>query len=276
MAITLFYERPNTSGTVLELPVIVDVDGDFHADTVFATNTYGSITRCEDNWPNFAAEVGAKNGVHIARDIENRWVSTHPVWNQHAYSVTNVCDGIDASLCPGRVNKAGAIPIGARNNWELNHLNNFRQNVQGAGLFNAPDFQMTHATLACNPTSVDIEVTIANRGTLGVLAGVNVALFATIDASERYVTTLQTTRDLPPGASETLSYPWQNPAIPPRLDITIRAVADSDVLGAQAHHECNEDNNEVTASASCRCLSDDACQADEVCVNIGVCMPRDG
>jgi hypothetical protein len=273
----VLFKRSHTSGTTRELPVIVDVDGDYHAEIVFISNDYSGVTNtCDANWEDFDAENGSEHGILIAEDAENRWVSTRPVWNQHAYYVTNVCDGIDDSLCPGRVNKAGAIPIGQKNNWELDYMNNYRQNVQGEGLFNAPDLQITNAKTECDGDGLRLRLTIANRGTRGVLAGVEIAVWITIDGAEQYLTTLTTTRDLPPGGRETLEYDWTDAPDPAGQTIAVRAIADGNELGVQQHNECLEDNNQIINEVSCACQNNSDCDPGEICVNTGACLPMDG
>lgn len=69
----LFRDR-NTSRTRTEYPVIADVDGDFKAEIVFPTN-------------NDAYKLDA--GIEVWGDSLDNWVSTRPVWNQHAYHITN-------------------------------------------------------------------------------------------------------------------------------------------------------------------------------------------
>ncbi|MBA2664092.1 MAG: VCBS repeat-containing protein, partial [Bradymonadaceae bacterium] len=103
----ILFEIANTTGTLRELPVIVDVDGDFHADIVVMSNDYsgGTTNRCRDTWSGFDEAGGPSHGIRVIKDRENRWVSTRPVWNQHAYHVTNVCDGIVDATCPGTVNR---------------------------------------------------------------------------------------------------------------------------------------------------------------------------
>src|SRR6185436_15660169 len=60
-------------------------------------------------------------GVRVYRDALDRWAASRPVWNQHAYAVTNVEDD-------------GTIPRSSEwaRNWEDPGLNDFRQNVQGS------------------------------------------------------------------------------------------------------------------------------------------------
>lgn len=273
----ILYKRSHTSGTTRELPVIVDVDGDYHADIVYISNDYSNVAAgCAAEWEDFDPENGPEHGVFVAKDAQNRWVSTRQVWNQHTYHVTNVCDGVDDNLCPGRVNKPGAIPVGQKNNWALDYLNNFRQNVQGEGLFNAPDLEITNAKTECDGQGLRLRLTIANRGTRGVLAGVQIAVWITIDGTEQYLTTLTTTRDLPPGGRETIEYDWQDAPSPAGQAISIRAVADNDELGSAQHNECNEDNNAIDNAISCSCQDNSDCDPSEICVNTGECIPREG
>lgn len=273
----ILYKRSHTSGTTRELPVIVDVDGDYHADIVYISNDYSGVgAGCSARWEEFDAENGIEHGVFVAKDAQNRWVSTRQVWNQHAYHVTNVCDGVDDSLCPGRINKPGAIPIGQKNNWEMSYMNNFRQNVQGEGLFNAPDLEISNAKTDCDGQGLRLRLTIANRGTRGVLAGVNVAVWITIDGVEQYLTTLTTTQDLPPGGRETIEYDWPDAPSPSGQEISIRAVADSDELGNAQHNECHEDNNEISNAISCACTENRDCDPGEFCASTGECLPMDG
>ncbi|MBQ9241631.1 MAG: VCBS repeat-containing protein [Proteobacteria bacterium] len=60
-------------------------------------------------------------GLRILRDRLDRWASSRPIWNQHAYAVTHVNDD-------------GTVP--STSNWKINHtdpkLNNFRANVMGS------------------------------------------------------------------------------------------------------------------------------------------------
>jgi len=65
----------NSSRTRTEYPVIADVDGDFKAEIVFATNN-------DVSW-------GRDAGIEVLQDSLDNWVSTRPVWNQHTYHITN-------------------------------------------------------------------------------------------------------------------------------------------------------------------------------------------
>src|SRR5207244_2523986 len=110
----------NTNGTLVEYPIIADVDNDGHADIVAVSNSYSGFN-CS----------GVKTtGVRVFGDTEGNWVRTRRVWNEHAYHVTNV-------------EEAGGIPMIEEANYLTPGLNNFRQNVQPSGQFSAPDLIVT-------------------------------------------------------------------------------------------------------------------------------------
>jgi hypothetical protein len=117
----VLYSAPASSGTGYEYPIIADVDGDFATEIVVPRTAYSSCPKGPDKlYPN-SGDAKSSTGFVILRDPEDRWVSSRPIWNQHAYSVTHVTD--DA-----RIPKSSEV----KRNWEQPGLNNFRQNTQGA------------------------------------------------------------------------------------------------------------------------------------------------
>jgi FG-GAP repeat len=70
----VIYQMPNTSGTVVENPIVVDVNGDGHAKIVITSNG------------------GPTSGVRVLESPENDWVDTRSIWNQHAYTTSGVLD----------------------------------------------------------------------------------------------------------------------------------------------------------------------------------------
>ena len=114
----LFESDDHQSNTRIELPVIADVDNDDNAEVIVASA-----------WGNrLAEEFGerGKSGLRIWQDAEDNWVRTRRVWNQHSYHVTNISE-------------EGIVPVNEPANWTIGSLNNYRQNVQPLGLFDAPD-----------------------------------------------------------------------------------------------------------------------------------------
>jgi hypothetical protein len=215
----ILFEVQNTSGTLLEYPLVVDVDNDGNAEIVVAANNYsspGSTTK----------------GIRVFRDAADNWVTTRRIWNQHAYHVTNV-------------EEDGTIPLVEQPSWSTAGLNNYRQNVQGDGLFNAPNLTISKLEInadSCGVGSMIIRVTLTNAGSLGVRAGtVSAAVWG--GAPEQLIGVVTNTRDLPPGASETIELTWAVPAAQAGRTFDVRAAADDDGAGNPRHNECREDDN---------------------------------
>jgi hypothetical protein len=70
-------EVPRMSRTVIEYPVVADVDNDGSAEIVVVSN---ETTDDETGSPT----------VQVIRDAEDRWIQARRIWNQHTYHVTNV------------------------------------------------------------------------------------------------------------------------------------------------------------------------------------------
>ncbi|HJL16529.1 MAG TPA: VCBS repeat-containing protein [Sandaracinaceae bacterium LLY-WYZ-13_1] len=193
----VIFSRSGSSGTGYELPVIVDVDGDFATEIVVARTARDA---CPSHDPLFGdgTEVPfeAAEGFIVLRDPEDRWASSRPIWNQHAYSVTHVTDD-------GRVVRTRDWA----QNWLEPGLNNFRQNVQGdLGRLDIADLTVVFFDLAelCTtelPAELDLTARVCNRGTNPVGDGVLVH-FA---EDESLVCETTTTRLLNPGECEEVS-----------------------------------------------------------------------
>jgi hypothetical protein len=211
----LFKDR-NSSRTRTEYPVIADVDGDFKANIVFSTNN------------DTAASLVTDAGVEVFKDSLDNWVSTRPVWNQHTYHITNV-------------DTVGTIPVNEQDNWTTPNgspYNSYRNNVQGASDFCAPDltlYDLDFVADAC-ANQLDLSVFVANIGCLGVGPGVNVSFY---EETLGLLGTVQTQGALPAGASEkvSLSYPGMFESV------TVWAVVDDDGMGNGQLNECDEVNN---------------------------------
>jgi hypothetical protein len=92
------------SGTVIEYPVVADIDNDGSSEILVVSNTlFGG------NLPYTITAI---------RDVEDRWIQGRRIWNQHTYHVTNVRED-------------GVIPQNEPPNWE--DLNTFRTQAQIEG-----------------------------------------------------------------------------------------------------------------------------------------------
>ena len=91
---------PRQSGTLIEYPVVADVDNDGSAEILYVSNYYGGTSGPT---------------LTVLRDAEERWIPARRIWNQYSYHVTNVRED-------------GVIPKTMKKSWQL--LNTFRTNSQ--------------------------------------------------------------------------------------------------------------------------------------------------
>src|SRR5262249_23655421 len=177
-----------------------------------------------------AVYTGTRSGVRVFGDVNDRWVSSRPRWNEHTYSVTNVNDD-------------GTIPRTSqtRRNWEQMGLNNFRMNVQGQlKPSDAPDVTARGGgTAMCAPGGVTLTTQVCNRGTAPIPDGEPVTFYEGTTA----LCTGHTMVALSPGQCASVSCMWAG-GTPGRHDVTI--VADDDGTGRGMATECHEGNNRAT------------------------------
>jgi hypothetical protein len=107
----LLMSAPRASGTLIEYPVVADVDNDGSAEIVYVSNY---------------EQGGSGVTVTVLRDEQDRWIQARRIWNQYAYHVTNVRED-------------GVIPKTMKKSWEL--LNTFRtgSQIEGGGDCDPPE-----------------------------------------------------------------------------------------------------------------------------------------
>ncbi|MCA9620162.1 MAG: hypothetical protein KC731_14145 [Myxococcales bacterium] len=236
------------SFTATEATIVADLDGDGHAEILMGANGANP-----NNWHcahhdgsdgiypawSLPPNAPAYRGVTAFADVANSWVGTRTLWNQHAYSVTNVCDPRDGACLPGSY--YGQIPSSQQKNWQLPWLNNFRQNVQDAGLFDAPDVVLSLSAQCASP--VPLKIQVRNQGLAGLPAGIEIGIFR-IGNPDQLITSLFTPNPLLPGQTAVLLFD-----VPPASGGTAdtyqaRVIIDPNNV---TFHECREDNNESPA-----------------------------
>ncbi|MDX9720221.1 MAG: CARDB domain-containing protein [Myxococcota bacterium] len=236
----VLFSRSRSSGTGYEYPVIADVDGDFNSEIVVAL-TRGVSCPAQD--PIFSLGTSlfeSSNGIVVMRDVEDRWAASRPIWNQHAYSVTNVRDD-------------GRIP--RTSDRAINHLqpglNNFRQNAQGSlELRGAADLTVALADVEELCAAAGGELTLAarvcNRGTNPVPDGARVVFFAgEPDAGAEIACETVLPEFLHPGSCATVSCAWTLPESEPELAKQLIVVVDPD----GDVFECRDGNNRGVVAA---------------------------
>ncbi|CAM4243462.1 choice-of-anchor A family protein [Pseudoalteromonas ostreae] len=96
----LIYKSPQSSGTIWEYPIIVDLDGDGSGEIISVSNKLflpdGAI---------------GTNGISVKTSGSCKWSPATRIWNQHSYSGSNI-------------NQNGSLPLQPVNSWEK--TNTFR------------------------------------------------------------------------------------------------------------------------------------------------------
>jgi hypothetical protein len=229
----LLLEQENSTGTIHEYPLVVDVDADGNSEILVVANE--THTGC-DGIPGYTY----RRGVFVLGDTFDQWVLTRRVWNQHAYHVTNV-------------SAAGLVPGVEVDNWSDPGLNNYRQNAQGEGVFNAPDLavELSVGLGDCLGGQLILIATVRNIGSIGVPAGVDVTLYTGTDATGMVIGSQPTPNPLLPGAQVALN--WNVPFPPGSADLAFYVEVDGgDAMAAGEIVECDESNNTAsTETAAC-------------------------
>jgi hypothetical protein len=223
----------NSSATVHEYPLVVDVDGDGNAELLTVANLSdpGPNASCTTKTPNFMP----RKGVFSYGAGADNWVPTRKVWTQHTYHVTNA-DGV------------GNVPMMEQDNWTDPLLNNFRQNVQGEGVFNAADLTASLA-IDLNKCSAELvlKATIYNEGALGVPAGIDVTFYEGNDNTGLKLGTKPTIEPLLTGGSTTVTWTVPAPMGKTNYFVEVDGGVDNGIID-----ECdNANNGALVTDAEC-------------------------
>src|SRR5262249_35477149 len=140
----------------------------------------------------------AQSGVRVFGDMNNSWVRTRRVWNEHAYHVTNV-------------NEDGTIPQHELPNWTQPGLNDFRQNKQPGSEFAAPDAVVSIGP-RCSGGAYAPIATVRNIGQAALPAGVPVGFYQGSPPGGTKLGAGVTTKLLYPAESEAVVLSLSNPA----------------------------------------------------------------
>ncbi|HEX8706394.1 MAG TPA: FG-GAP-like repeat-containing protein, partial [Myxococcaceae bacterium] len=210
------FQTRHSTGTTHENPVIADVDGDFAADIVVATNNIA--------YPPY-------NGIRVYHDRLEGWARTRRIWNQHAYSMTNV-------------NNNGTIPAQPVSHWRRPKLNVFHSNAanylgEGDNPYAAADLLSANVSAECGEGgTLLLSAQVRNEGESSVAPGIRVAFYRGNPASGGTLLGVATTSQaLPAGGSTVVTL---TVASPPGGTAEIFVVADDDGTGTGREDECRE------------------------------------
>ena len=229
----VLFETCNTNGTILEQPIVADVDNDGQADIVVVSNA--RYRACLDQ-PSMRT-----SGVRVFSSAAGDFVRTRRVWNQHAYSITNV-------------EEDGSIPARVTPSWALPELNNFRLNRQPGNQFAAADLVVSLAPRCTGGRGVF--ATVRNLGEAVVAPGATVALYqgsppaAGPPPAADLIAEVSTNVALYPAQSEVLAFDLADPL---GAEVLVNATTDvfAVVTPPSGTIECRPDNGVATLERRC-------------------------
>jgi len=208
----------HASRTLHEFPTVADVDGDGLPEVII---------------PNGGGHQSENlTGLTILGSANLDWLPGRQVWNQHAFSLTNINDDL-------------SVPAPAQSNWPLH--NNFRsgdpQPVSGSS---APDVVPLAelCTLECERDTLVVRIRLGNEGAAIMRRDVPVSLYAEdISGFRTYLGSAFSVAEVAPGETTdtmVLRVDWSG------YDNQNLVVVADDDEGLQWVPECVEDNNEAT------------------------------
>jgi len=182
-----------------------------------------------------SSPAAAAPGVQVLADAADRWSGARPIWNQHAFSITNV-------------DPSGQVPRTSQwsRNWIQPGLDNFRANsAEPLALpYAEPDLTVRQAHVTCEADGPIVSAEICNRGNRAVAARVPVAVYAATTPSKLRCAAA-TDDTLAPGACAIVRCHWQGASGDGAI------VVDDGGTGTGTVRECREDNNVLTVRVAC-------------------------
>ena len=230
---TVLQDDNHKSWTIHEYPIVADVDGDGKAEILVVNSPR----------PDFMGEYG----LYVLGAADDDWVSARPVWNQHAYSITNIEDDFSVGL---------AAPNYAP--YTSADYNSFRVQAPGAfGALAAADLTATAEVCQAecgDPATVWVQV--ENGGAyITAAAGLQIGLYGEAGGTETLLATTTLSAAVPPGVRSSaveLSVPdWASYDRIFALVDDPASTAGSTAWGAAK--ECDEDNNGAELDLSGLC-----------------------
>lgn len=204
-----YYSSEHASVTILETPIVADVDNDDQVEIV--------LGHCN---------TGPAGSLTVFGDADQSWPPGRKIWNQHGYSITNIDD-------------LGGVP-GPNPNWEL--YNNFRSGDIGRPPSEFWDLRAEILDVCedeCDEGTVYVAARVNNAGNIEAPAGVTMSLRA--GAGGEILSQEATSRAIAPGTTgELLNFE----VIAGQIAGTEPVVtADEDRSGNKFFYECDETNN---------------------------------
>jgi hypothetical protein len=206
-----FTSSQHGSVTILETPIVADVDGDGQAEIV--------IGHCS---------FGAYGGITVFGDADQSWPPGRKVWNQHAYSITNI-------------EELGGVPSPTPSNWP--DYNSFRSGDVGLPPSEYVDLISEVIDVCedeCDFGKVYVAARLANRGNVAAPGGIPLTLQAGIGGPILAQAVIG--KPIPSGmTSEVVVFEVAAADIRGKKPVIM---ANQDSSGVSPIYECDDTNNE--------------------------------
>ena len=228
---TVLEDDNHKSWTIHEYPLVADVDGDGKAELVALNSPR----------PDYLDHYG----IYVLGAADDDWVSARPVWNQHAYFITNIDDDYDVGYADPNYTP-----------YTSDDHNSFRLQSPGSfGALAAPNLivETDVCQLECGDPAT-IWVQVGNEGAyITASAGLAISLYGETGGSQALIETRPMPSDLSPGvlaAGMEFEVPnWVD------YDAIIAVVDDPTGTAAVwgAAKECDESDNEANVDLGALC-----------------------
>lgn len=209
-----FYSTEHSSNTMMDCPVIADVDADGHAEILVSHAALGG------------------SALSAFGDRDDSWAPARKTWNQHQYTITNINDDL-------------SVPVTATPNFlTFNSFKSAIDRLPGETLGWELESAITDVCEDdCDGGTVWVVAQVHNKSEDDQAAGVNVTLYG-LDGNDRIpLSTLSTSDVIPSGmSSEALLFEVQAALLTDIDGFWLQA--DDDGTGTGVVSECDEDNND--------------------------------
>jgi len=210
-----FHTTDHASDTMMDYPVIADVDADGHAEIIVG---HARFTR----------------GLSVFGDAMDSWAPARPLWNQHAYSMTNINDDLTVPTNP-------APSFTTHNTWHAGTA----PSADRVGYQELGAELVTSCDIACPEGSYYVLGRVVNHGGVEAPAGIPVSVYTRTQGVSFLLQTKITEEVIPAGTTgEVLTFNLSPEDLAGVGELVLRA--DDDGTGQGSYAECSEDDNEAT------------------------------
>ena len=230
--IPLLEDSNHSSWTIHEYPLVADVDGDGKAEIV-AVN--GPRPDSMDAY-----------GLYVLGAADDDWVSARPIWNQHAYYVTNIDDDGDIGYADPNYSP-----------FTSEDYNSFRQQAPGSfGALAAPNLypEVELCQAECGSPAL-VWVQVANEAPyISADGGIAVSVYGVKGNNETLLSTQLVPSDIQPGdLTGALEFSVSNWSSYDELRVLVDDPSQGGSTEWGQAKECDEEDNDLVISLSDLC-----------------------